>query len=55
MLYLTDFLQPRRNPIQGTIRFRSVGYRNTLLSSVSKKRDMDTIWQKSVIRCIRAN
>ena len=54
------------NPIQGTwgrdqreqppfsVRFRSVGYRNTLHPSVSKRRDMDTVWQKSVIRCIRA-
>ena len=61
-----DAATSRRNPIQGTwgrdqreqppfsVRFRSVGYRNTLHPSVSKRRDMDTVWQKSVIRCIRA-
>ena len=59
MIYLTDFSTASKrlnlnNPIQGTVRFRSVGHRNTLHSSVSKRRDMGTIWQKSVIRCIRA-
>ena len=59
MIYLTDFSTASKrlnlnNPIQGTVRFRSVGHRNTLHSSVSKRRDMDTIWQKSVISCIRA-
>ena len=42
------------NPIQETDRFRSVGSGITPLFSVLKGRDMDTIWQKSVIRCIRA-
>ena len=59
MLYLTDFLTASKrlnlnNPIQETDRFRSVGSEITLLLSVSKRRDMDTIWQKSVICCTRA-
>ncbi len=43
------------NPIQETDRFRSVGSEINPLFSVLKGRDMDTIWQKSVIRCIRTN
>ena len=59
MLYLTDFSTASKrlnfnNPIQETDRFRSVGSGITLLLSVSKRRDMDTIWQKSVICYIRA-
>ena len=43
------------NPIQETDRFRCVESGINPLFSVLKGSDMDTIWQKSVIRCIKAN
>ena len=59
MLYLTDFYTASKrlnfnNPIQETDRFRSVGSGIPLLLSVSKGRDIETVWQKSVICYIRA-
>ena len=59
MLYLTDFSTASKmlnlnNPIQETVRFRSVGLSNPLLFSVPKGRDNETVWQKSVICYIRA-
>ena len=49
MLYLTDFSTASKilnfnNPIQETDRFRSVGSGITLLLSVLKGRDIETIW-----------
>ena len=77
MLYLTDFSTASKmlnlnNPIQETVRFRSVGSGITLLLSVPKMKksqwlfdngvqrsgesnDNETVWQKSVICCTRAN
>ncbi len=59
MLYLTDFSTASKslnfnNPIQETDRFHSVGSGITLLLSVLKGRDIETVWQKSVICCTRA-
>ena len=59
MLYLTDFSTASKmlnlnNPIQETVRFRSVGSGITLLLSVQNGRGIETVLQKSVIRCIRA-
>ena len=47
-------LVSRRNPIQETDRFRSVGSGITLQFSVLKGRDIETIWYNSVICYIRA-
>ena len=49
MQYLTDFSTASErlnfnNPIQETDRFRSVGSGITLLLSVLKGRDIETIW-----------
>ena len=49
-----DAATSRRNPIQETDRFRSVGSGITLLLSVPNGRDIETVWQKSVICYIRA-
>ena len=59
MLYLTDFSTASKmlnlnNPIQETVRFRSVGSGIALLLGVPEGRDNETVLQKSVIRCIRA-
>ena len=60
MLYLTDFSTASKmlnlnNPIQETVRFRSVGSGITLLLSVPKGRDICECRKKSVICYIRAN
>ena len=59
MLYLTDFSTASKmlnlnNPIQETVRFRSVGSGITLLLSVPKGRDICECRRKSVICYIRA-
>ena len=59
MLYLTDFstaskMMNLNNPIQETVRFRSVGSGITFLLSVPKGRDICECGKKSVICYIRA-
>ncbi len=59
MLYLTVFSTASKmlnlnNPIQETVRFRSVGSGITLLLSVPKGRDICVCGKKSVIGYIRA-
>ena len=60
MLYLTDFSTASKrlnfnNPIQGTVRFRSVGHRNTLHSSVLKGRDIETVGQNQSFVILERN